>query len=86
MKPSNATPRVSVYTRVGCHLCDEALRVVAAVCEECGESFAQVDIDTDADLVARYTDEVPVVLVDGRQHAFWHVDPQRLRQALAATT
>ncbi len=82
MNPLNENARVSVYTRAGCHLCEEALRVVAAVCKECGESFAQIDIDLDADLVARFTDEVPVVFVDGRQHAFWHVDAGRLRAAL----
>jgi glutaredoxin len=82
MNPLNENARVVVYTRTGCHLCEDALRVVSAVCDKCGESFALVDIDSDADLVARFTDEVPVVFVDGRQHAFWRVDAGRLRAAL----
>jgi hypothetical protein len=56
--------------------------VVAAVCAELGERFEEVDIDADEALRERYTDEIPVTLVDGRQHDFWRVDPVRLRAAL----
>ena len=76
------TPRITVYTRTGCHLCDEARLVVERVCSELGEDYAEVDIDTDPALVARFGDEVPVTFVDGRQHDFWRVDPARLRAAL----
>lgn len=74
--------RVVLYTRVGCHLCDEARTVVAAVCAERDAVWVEVDIDTDPELVRRYTDEVPVTLVDGAQHDFWRVDPGRLAAAL----
>lgn len=77
-------PRVTLYARAGCHLCDEARTVIEAVCRELGESFTEVDIDTDPTLQERFTDEVPVTFVDGRQHDFWRVDPQRLRAALRA--
>jgi hypothetical protein len=53
------------------------------VCAELGESFDEVDISTDARLLARYTDEIPVTFVDGVQHDFWRVDPARLRAALS---
>ena len=76
--------RVTLYGRAGCHLCDEARVVIEAVCAELGESFAEVDIDSDPALRDRFTDEVPVTFVDGRQHDFWRVDPQRLRAALRA--
>ena len=75
--------RVLVLVRQGCHLCDQALEVVAAVCAETGDSYTTQDIDADPDLVRRYTDEVPVTFVDGAQHDFWRVDPTRLRRALA---
>ena len=75
-------PRVTLYTRAGCHLCEEARVVIEQVCADLGEEYAEVDIDTDPDLVARFTDEVPVTFVDGRQHDFWRVDPARLRAAL----
>ena len=75
-------PRVTLYTRTGCHLCEEARVVVELECAELDEEYAEVDIETDPDLVARFTDEVPVTFVDGRQHDFWRVDPARLRAAL----
>ena len=78
-------PRVVLYGRAGCHLCDEARPVVAEVAAEAGVVWAEVDIDVgpqSADLVARYGDLVPVVTVDGVQQAFWRVDAARLRRAL----
>ena len=78
-----SSARVTFYTRQGCHLCEEARLVVARVCAELGESFDEVDVDADPELQGRFTDEVPVTFVDGRQHDFWRVDERRLRQALA---
>ena len=76
--------RVTLYGRPGCHLCDEARTVVAAVCAELGESFEEVSIDDDPELAVRFAHEVPVTFVDGSQHDFWRVDPARLRSALTA--
>ncbi|MEU4418889.1 glutaredoxin family protein [Nocardia salmonicida] len=76
------TARVTLYSRPGCHLCDVAREVVVRVCADLGEEYAEVDIDTDPELRERFTDEVPVTYVDGRQHDFWRVDEQRLRAAL----
>lgn len=75
-------PRVTLYSRPGCHLCDDARVVVARVCAELGEEYAEVDITTDPELLQRFTDEIPVTLVDGEQHDFWRVDPERLARAL----
>ncbi len=77
-------PRVTLYSKPGCHLCDDARAVVEQVCAELGESYAEVDILSSAELVARYGEEIPVTLVDGAQHDFWRVDPERLRAALTA--
>lgn len=77
--------RVVVLTRDGCHLCADAIQVVAAVCAETSTGYTEVDVDGDAELRRRYTDQVPVVFVDGRQHDFWRVDADRLRAALAAS-
>lgn len=76
-------PRVLLIGRRGCHLCDEARDVVRRVTAELGTSFTEVDVDTDDELRAAYSDQVPVVLVDGRQHDFWRVDERRLRAALS---
>lgn len=77
-----SAPRVTLYTRQGCHLCADALAVLAAVCTELGETWVEIDVDTDPELQRRFTNEVPVTFVDGRQHDFWRVDPARLRRAL----
>jgi glutaredoxin len=76
------TPRVRIYTRQGCHLCEEARAVVTAVCAGLGESFDEVDVDSDPALTRRFGDEVPVTFVDGAQHDFWRVDARRLTHAL----
>jgi glutaredoxin len=75
--------RVTLYGRPGCHLCDDAREVIARVCADLGESFDEVSIDDDPALLERYGEEIPVTLVDGRQHTFWRVDEARLRAALA---
>jgi glutaredoxin len=79
---SPTAPRVTLYSRPGCHLCDDARAVVEEVCTELGESYVEISVDDDPDLRRRYGDEVPVTLVDGAQHDFWRVDPARLRTAL----
>lgn len=75
--------RVTLYGRAGCHLCDDARTVIDRVCHDLGEEYVEIDIDGDDDLRARYSEEVPVTLVDGKQHDFWRVDEQRLRSALS---
>lgn len=75
-------PRVTLYSRPGCHLCDVARETIEQVCAELGESYVDVDIDTDPDLLDEYGEEIPVTLVDGRRHDFWRVDATRLRAAL----
>ena len=78
-------PRVLLYSKPGCHLCDEARAVVEAVCTELGDQYDEVDITTSPELLARYGEEIPVTFVDGEQHDYWRVDPDRLRSALRRT-
>ena len=75
--------RVTLYGKPGCHLCDDAREVVAAVCADLGIGWDEVDITTDAELGRRFGEQIPVTMVDGRQHDFWRVDEARLRAALA---
>jgi len=76
------TPRIRLYSRPGCHLCDDARAVVERVCADTGEAFDEVDVTTSEDLVRAYGEQIPVTMVDGRQHDFWRVDEARLRRAL----
>ena len=77
------TARVTLYSKPGCHLCDDARAVIERVCAETGTSYDDVDITTSAELMSAYGEQIPVTFVDGRQHDFWRVDEARLRQALA---
>jgi glutaredoxin len=75
-------PRVVIYSKPGCHLCDDARSVVESVCAELAERFDEIDISTSDDLMRGYGDQIPVTFVDGEQHDFWRVDAGRLRAAL----
>ncbi|QAY64314.1 glutaredoxin family protein [Xylanimonas allomyrinae] len=76
-----------LFSRAGCHLCDDAREVVSSVCGDAGERWVEVDIDSGPDsaiLRDRYGDYVPVVEVDGVQQGFWQVDGARLARRLAS--
>lgn len=75
-------PRITLYGRPGCHLCDEARAVIERVCADTGERYLELSVDDDPALAERFGEEVPVTFVDGRQHDFWRVDEARLRRAL----
>lgn len=76
-------PRITLIARPGCHLCDEARAVVRRVAAKTGVGWIEVSIDDDPELAARWSDDVPVTMVDGEQHDRWQVDEARLRVALA---
>lgn len=74
--------RVTLLSKPGCHLCADARTVIAQVCRELGIEWEEVDITADEDLYRRYGEQIPVTLIDGRQHDYWHVSAHRLRAAL----
>lgn len=54
-----------------------------AVCAELGIEWQELSILDDPRLYDEYWEKIPVVLIDGRVHDYWRVDPQRLRRALS---
>jgi glutaredoxin len=64
-------PQVTLYTRAGCCLCDDAKHVIAAARQRAAFDYAEIDIDADPDLVRLYTHEVPVITIN-RRKAFKH--------------
>jgi glutaredoxin len=74
--------RITLLTRVNCHLCDDAKAALARVREATGEAWDEVDVDSDAELAYEYGDRVPVVLLDGKEHGYWRVEEQRLLRVL----
>ncbi|WP_324786488.1 glutaredoxin family protein [Streptomyces sp. H51] len=81
-KAAPAERLVTLIGKPGCHLCDDARLVVEKVCGDLGVPFEEKDITQDRELYDEYWEQVPVVLVDGRQHTFWRVDENRLRKEL----
>lgn len=82
--PSAPSHHVTVYTRVDCHLCDDAVAQVQLIAAETGADWSTVDVDADPDDRAEYGDRVPVILVDGVEHGYYRVEPDRLRRALGS--
>ncbi|CDR07896.1 glutaredoxin family protein [Streptomyces iranensis] len=79
-KPTERT--VTLIGKPDCHLCEAAEAVVEEVCGELGTPWEKKDITQDEELYRAYWEQIPVVLIDGEQHDFWRVNPQRLRTAL----
>ncbi len=75
MTPSDAI----LYTREGCHLCDDARDLL----EQHGLTVEAVDIDQDPQLLARYNECVPVVFLDGKERFRGRVDGVLLRRLLS---
>ena len=74
---------MTLIGKPGCHLCDDARAVIARVAADLGVTWHEVSILEDAALAEEYAEQIPVTLVDGRQHDYWRVDEARLRAALA---
>jgi hypothetical protein len=75
---------LTLIGKPGCHLCDDAEAVVAEVLSEFGNHVSLIKqniLDDDA-LFARYSEEIPVLLINGKVHNYWRIDPERLRSAL----
>jgi glutaredoxin len=74
--------KVLLYTRAGCHLCDDAKAVLESFAARFALEIESIDIDADPGLVARYNECVPVVAIDGRERFRGRVDPLLLRRLL----
>jgi glutaredoxin len=74
--------RVTLITRAGCHLCEEAETALTGLSSELGFSFECVDVDGDPRLANEYSDRVPVILVDGAEHGYWRLEEARFRAAM----
>jgi glutaredoxin len=74
---------VTLYTREGCHLCDEAKAVMAPILARVGGTLREVDIDDDAALRTKYNESVPVIFVGEDFFARYRVDVDKFEKALA---
>jgi len=74
--------RVRVYTKPGCHLCEDACTAVARIATDVGVGWEPVDISADEALMQQWGEYVPVILVDDEVHDWFRVREDRLRDAL----
>jgi hypothetical protein len=79
-----AEVKVSLIGKPGCHLCERAHAVISQVIGDQDIEFEELSLLDDPGLMARYSDEIPVILVNGKVHDFLRVDPERLRAAIAS--
>jgi glutaredoxin len=75
--------QVTLITRANCHLCDDAEQTLRRLQAELGFVLESLDVDGDTERRAEYSDRVPVILIDGKEHGFWRVEEKRFRTALA---
>lgn len=78
-----STVRITLYSRPGCHLCEEMRKTTEPIAREYGATFEEVDVDDDPAIAARYDLEVPVLCVDGEKAFSIRVTPASLRGRLA---
>jgi glutaredoxin len=79
-----ARPRVTLYTRASCCLCEEAKRVIAAARARADFDYEERDIDADPELRALYNEEVPVIAIGGTKAFKYRVDMNEFLRKLAA--
>jgi glutaredoxin len=82
--PNHAIPVIAliIYSRPGCHLCDDMKAVIRRAAETIPLHLSEVDISTDPELETRYGLEIPVLLVNGRKAAKYRVGEQELVRIL----
>ena len=79
-------PRVTLYTRAGCCLCEDAKRVLEAARRRASFDLDEIDIDSDAELRRTYNNEVPVIAINGNKAFKYRVTEQELLKKLGART
>ena len=78
-----AKSNVVIYSRPGCHLCDEAKQIITAA--GCAEDYtlAEIDIESDQDLLRRYKNDIPVITINGVEMFRHRLTAEQFRSAIA---
>jgi len=75
--------QVIVYSRKGCHLCEIVKETLSKLHRRGGFTLTEVDVDSDEHLRRQFTDEVPVVFIDGRKAFKYRMNEQDFLRKLA---
>jgi glutaredoxin len=85
------TIELTLIGKPGCHLCDDALEVIDQVLADfaAAKPHQQVEVKhvnmlDHEELIQKYAEEIPVLLINGNMHAYWRIDDERLMRALHA--
>jgi len=83
------TAHLTLISKPGCHLCDDARDLIGSVVGKIAEeprapeiTIEERSILDDAELHELYVEDIPVLLINGKVHNYWRIDPLRLRTAL----
>ena len=86
-----ATVLLTLIGKPGCHLCDDARDLVGSVVTKLADDpsapeivLEERSILDDAELNELYVEDIPVLLINGKVHNYWRIDPVRLRGAILA--
>jgi glutaredoxin len=75
---------LTIYSRPGCHLCEEMKATIARAVgrTDLDVQIEEIDVSTDAELETRYGTEIPVLLVNGKKAAKYRVSEWELARLL----
>lgn len=74
--------KVTVYSRTGCHLCEDAINQINSVKDKLTFDLEVKLIDNNLELEKKFGEQVPVILIDDQPHDYWRVDLQRFAAAI----
>ena len=76
-------PHVIIYSRPGCHLCDEAKAAIKSAGIDAQFTLEEIDIESDSELLRKYKYDIPVITIDGAETFIHRVDPKEFRTRIA---
>ena len=78
-----ANLKVVIYSRPGCHLCDEAKQVIAAAAHADEYTLDEINIESDPDLIKRYQHDIPVITINGIETFKHRLTVEQFQSAIA---
>jgi glutaredoxin len=81
---AGVTPKVTLYSRPACCLCDEVKQQLEQLRRRADFEVEEINIDEDEVLRRLYNDEVPVVMINGRKAFKYRLDPEEFLEKLRA--
>jgi glutaredoxin len=76
---SMSKPHVIIYSRPGCHLCEDAKAAIKSTGYEDQFTLEEINIESDSKLLTKYKYDIPVITIDGVESFIHRVDPKEFR-------